>query len=182
MAENDPVELVDDDGRGIGVSTVAEAHRAPGLRHRAFSVILHDGAGRVLLQQRAAAKTRFGGAWANTCCGHPAQGVDPADAAVRRTVEELGAQLTGLVPAGIYVYDAPDEGSGMVECEYDHVLLAESAPDLPLDLDPAEVAQVAWVDLASVLADPGVLPGDPAPWLLGVLSVAARHLGITSPG
>ena len=61
-------------GRPIGSATVDEAHQAPGQLHRAFSVFLRDADGRVLLQQRAAAKTRFPLRWANTCCGHPAPG------------------------------------------------------------------------------------------------------------
>ncbi len=49
-----------------------------------------DAAGRVLLQQRAAVKTRFPLRWANSCCGHPAPGEALAVAANRRLREELG--------------------------------------------------------------------------------------------
>src|SRR5215472_1832466 len=65
------VELVNKAGVGIGACTVAEAHAAPGRQHRAFSAVLFDDAGQVLLQQRAAVKTRFASRWSNTCCGHP---------------------------------------------------------------------------------------------------------------
>lgn len=54
-----PVELVDDAGHAIGACPVSQAHQPPGLLHRAFSVLLFDATGRVLLQQRAAVKTRF---------------------------------------------------------------------------------------------------------------------------
>ena len=46
--------------------------------------------GRTLLQQRAAAKTRFPLRWANACCGHPAPGEAVTVAAARRLGEELG--------------------------------------------------------------------------------------------
>ena len=70
------VELVDRGGRPLGTCQVRQAHTAPGRLHRAFSVLLYDSAGRVLLQQRAAAKTRFALRWSNTCCGHPTPGQD----------------------------------------------------------------------------------------------------------
>ncbi len=56
------VELVDENGPPIGSATVDAAHTSPGQLHRAFSVILVDPDGRILLQQRAAVKTRFAGA------------------------------------------------------------------------------------------------------------------------
>ena len=103
------VELVDDGGRVLGETTVAAAHQPPGRLHRAFSVLLVDPAGRVLLQQRAAVKTRFPLRWANSCCGHPLPGQSLTDAANRRLTEELGlgpVDLTEVVrvfvcPAGI---------------------------------------------------------------------------------
>lgn len=171
MAEQDLVELVDDDGRPTGAATVAEAHTAPGRRHRAFSVVVHDGEGSVLLQQRAAVKLRFAGAWANAACGHVPPGGDVEAAARRRVAEELG--LVSTLPMrelGVHVYDAPDPASGMVECEYDHVMGLQVPADIALDPDPAEVATARWlpvVDAVALAATSGA-----APWLAGVLAVA----------
>src|SRR5690349_2811822 len=108
------VELVTPDGTGLGSSTVADAHAEPGLLHRAFSVLLFDPAGRTLLQRRAASKSRFPLRWANSCCGHPAPGESPADAATRRLWEELGLRGIELREVGIYTYAAPDPGTGRV--------------------------------------------------------------------
>src|ERR1700704_5478512 len=95
------VELVDADGTAIGSVTVGEAHQAPGQRHRAFSVFLRDSSGRVLLQQRAAGKTRFPLRWANTCCGHPWPGTTAVAAAGIRLTEELGFTDVPLVEVGV---------------------------------------------------------------------------------
>src|ERR1700740_2044344 len=96
------VELVDRAGRAFGTSTVREAHTAPGRLHRAFSVLLYDPAGRMLLQQRAAVKTRFALRWSNACCGHPAPGEDLAAAATTRLAEELGITAGQITPpAGV---------------------------------------------------------------------------------
>jgi isopentenyl-diphosphate delta-isomerase len=165
------VELVDPTGQATGSSTVEEAHDAPGRLHRAFSVHLVDPAGRLLLQQRAAVKTRFPLRWANACCGHPAPGEPVGTAATRRLLEELGVAGVPLAEIGVHVYRADDPVTGRVEHEYDHVLLGRVPADLPMRPDPAEVAAVRWlspVELDELIrAEPDAV----APWLAGVAEV-----------
>jgi isopentenyl-diphosphate Delta-isomerase len=171
--EADLVELVSADGHPAGSTTVLEAHTAPGRLHRAFSVVLFDPAGRTLLQQRAAAKTRFPLRWANACCGHPAPGAPVAAAAATRLAEELGVSGITLTEVGQYTYRAADPETGLIEHEYDHVLVARVAADLVLGPDPAEVAQVEWVPADALLAVAS--SPDYAPWLAGVLPIALGH-------
>jgi isopentenyl-diphosphate delta-isomerase len=174
------VELVDRVGAPIGSATVAQAHAAPGQLHRAFSVLLFDDQQRLLLQQRAAGKTRFPMRWANTCCGHPAPGEDPVVAASRRLREELGIAGVSIAPIGVYVYRAEDPVTERVEHEYDHVLVGRlngSRPDPDPDNrpdpdpDPAEVAAIRWAGPDEVLRAIGTEPWSYAPWLAGVVSV-----------
>ena len=69
------VELVDDAGRPVGAATVEEAHqRARPAAPRVLGAADATQTGRLLLQRRAAVKTRFPLRWANACCGHPAPG------------------------------------------------------------------------------------------------------------
>jgi len=164
------VELVTADGRAAGLTTVADAHEWPGQLHRAFSVLLLDGQDRILLQQRAATKTRFALRWANACCGHPAPGRDVAAAASARLTEELGLRLDDLRPAGVYVYRAGDSVSGRVEHEYDHVLVAHVDAGVALAPDPTEVAEVRWVSVEDLRTGLTEDPAAYAPWLSGVLS------------
>jgi isopentenyl-diphosphate Delta-isomerase len=165
------VELVDADGRAIGSATVTLAHTAPGLLHRAFSVLLVDPDGRLLVQQRSAAKTRFALRWANACCGHPAPGESVAVAATRRLGEELGVREVPLTPLGVYRYQASDRATGLVEHEYDHVLLGRVASGVRLEPDPAEVAALRWLHPAQVRDHLAGSVDSYAPWLAGVLSV-----------
>ncbi|GIF24760.1 isopentenyl-diphosphate delta-isomerase [Actinoplanes tereljensis] len=172
------VELVSLDGTAIGSDTVFAAHQAPGRLHRAFSVFLRDPSnGRVLLQQRAAVKTRFPLRWANTCCGHPLPGEDVADAARRRLAEELNLPAMPLVPVGVYTYRAEDPSSGRVEHEYDHVLLGELPAGLRPTPDPDEVADLRWVSVSDLLIELTADPSSFAPWLLGVTTRLAEHTG-----
>jgi isopentenyl-diphosphate delta-isomerase len=164
------VELVDDAGHATGSATVDEAHRAPGRLHRAFSVLLIDPDGRLLLQRRSAAKTRFPLRWANACCGHPPPGRAVTDAARDRLAEEIGVRGVELTEIGVHLYRADDPATGRVEHEYDHVLLGRVDPGTPLTPDPAEVADLRWTPARDV---PHAMTADPAayaPWLAGVVA------------
>ncbi|MEV4202244.1 isopentenyl-diphosphate Delta-isomerase [Micromonospora globbae] len=171
------VELVDEAGQAHGETTVAAAHRPPGQLHRAFSVMLVAPDGQVLLQRRAAVKTRFPLRWANSCCGHPLPGESLAEAANRRLREELGAGPVELTEMGIHLYYAEDPTTGRVEFEYDHVLRGDFLPGAPLRPDPAEVAELRWVEPTALEADLDADPRAYAPWLRGVVGRLLRPGG-----
>jgi isopentenyl-diphosphate delta-isomerase len=173
--ERHPVELVDQTGRAVGIWTVGEAHQAPGRLHRAFSVVVIDDTGRLLLQRRSAAKTRFASLWANSCCGHPAPGESVAASANQRLAEELGLGPVVLTEAGIYVYYAKDPAAGRVEFEYDHVLVAKVAGDVLVQPDPVEIADIRWVSRQQLEGSLDTNPQDYAPWLVGVIARLAEH-------
>ena len=168
------VELVSAYGSVVGTTTVELAHQPPGHLHRAFSVLLLDGSGRLLLQRRAAVKTRFALRWANTCCGHPAPGEPVEEAAVRRLAEEMGISSVPLVELGVYTYRADDPDSGRVEHEYDHVLVGQLDAAAPFVVDPAEVAATEWVPTGALRLDLDRFPERYAPWLAGVLDISGR--------
>jgi isopentenyl-diphosphate delta-isomerase len=176
------VELVDTEGAPAGAATVSDAHQAPGQLHRAFSVFLRDPSGRVLLQQRAAAKTRFPLRWANTCCGHPLPGETPATAASRRLIEEIGVEGVELTEVGVYSYYAEDPTTGRVEYEYDHVLLGDVPADARLLVDPDEVADVRWTSVDELNDGLREDLRSYAPWLPGVTERLIRHLALGPAG
>lgn len=175
--ESQLVELVNPDGAATGSCTVAEAHTAPGRLHRAFSVMLLDDLGRILIQQRAAEKTRFALRWANACCGHPGPGQTVFAAAAQRLVEEIGVQGVTLHQAGVYLYRAEDSQTGRVEHEYDHVLVGRVPADPCLHLDPAEVSDVRWLAPDRLRMDLVDNSERYAPWLRGVLAAATEAVG-----
>ena len=154
------VVLVDESDRPVGVAPKLQAH-VDGVLHRAFSVFLLDGRGKVLLQRRAAGKYHSAGLWSNTACGHPRPEEDTREAAARRLYEEMGVRCE-LVPAGAVVYRA-EVGGGLVEHEYDHVFVGRF--DGEPDPDPAEVSAWRWMPLDELRADRAANPGAYSAWL-----------------
>jgi isopentenyl-diphosphate delta-isomerase len=134
-------------------------------------VLLLDADRRILLQRRAAAKTRFPLRWANSCCGHPAPNQPVVAAATIRLREELGVTGVDLREIGIHQYRATDERTGRVEHEYDHVLVGHVAATLLCAPDPAEVAEVRWVQRSDIERDLTVDSQAYAPWLAGVVAL-----------
>ncbi len=138
------VVLVDETGYASGTAAKAAVHHAETPLHLAFSCYLFNESGQFLLTRRATSKLTWPGVWTNTCCGHPAPGEPMADSVRRRLRQELGigaAKLALVLPR--FRYRARMD-NGVIENEVCPVYAAYS--DLPPDPDPAEVAEVQWVD------------------------------------
>lgn len=161
------VTLVDGDDRVIGAADKLVAHRAPGLLHRAFSVVLVNTAEEFILQRRAALKYHFPLRWSNACCGHPGPAIDTLAAAGKRLTEELGVACT-LHSVGSFTYRAEDPVSGLVEHEIDHVFLGRH--DGPFHPDPSEVAEVRVMRLSKLCEDLELHPDSYTPWLRQVIN------------
>ena len=155
------VVLLDDAGRSIGTARKAEVHDAATPLHLAFSCYLFDRAGRVLLTRRAVTKRTWPGVWTNSFCGHPRPDEPLEVALARRGREELGVTVTdvrSVLPD--FRYRAVDAG-GVVENEVCPVYRARIAG--PLDADPEEIMDSAWVPWDQLRAAVG-MPWAISPW------------------
>jgi isopentenyl-diphosphate delta-isomerase len=137
--------LVDADDREVGLAPKLDAH-ARGLMHRAISVVVLDGRGRMLLQKRAADKYHSGGLWTNSCCTHPRAGETTEAAARRRLREELGVDCP--LKFVLRTHYRADVGNGLIEDEVVHLFLG--AYDGPVTPDPDEVEGFDWVSRADL--------------------------------
>lgn len=159
---NDAIEqviLVDQADRPLGVADKLLAHQQ-GQLHRAFSVLIHDGAGNVLLQRRAPGKYHSGGLWTNACCGHPRPGEPTDAAATRRLAEEMGFACE-LRPLRQLVYRA-DVGSDLTEHEYVHVF--GGCWTGAVNPDPEEADSYAWRPLSGLHSEVTAKPEQFTAW------------------
>jgi isopentenyl-diphosphate delta-isomerase len=147
MIEPDVI-LVNEKDEAIGTMPKLAAHQK-GALHRAFSVFIFDGVGRMLLQQRAATKYHGAHLWTNACCSHPYPGELTAAAAQRRLQEELGFAIP-LQTIFSFTYKAEVE-NGLIEHEFDHVFTGEY--DKEIHFNEAEVAAVRYEEMDVIKAD-----------------------------
>jgi isopentenyl-diphosphate Delta-isomerase len=82
--------LVDAADREVGQLGKAQCHAGRGVLHRAFSLLIFNGDGELLLQQRAPSKRLWPLYWSNSCCSHPRHTESMETAIHRRLREELG--------------------------------------------------------------------------------------------
>ena len=153
------VILVDANDRAVGTMEKMEAHRK-GILHRAFSVLLFNDAGQVLLQKRSKNKYHSSGLWTNTCCSHPLPGERMEDATRRRLREEMGIDLQPTFSYS-FLYKEPLD-HGLIEHELDHVFVGtfNGCPNI----NRKEVEDWKFVDLKWLKEDILKNPSDYTVW------------------
>ena len=138
----DKVILVDSRDIPTGTMEKMEAHEK-GMLHRAFSILLFNSDGKLLIQQRASDKYHSGGLWTNTCCSHPKPGEPIEEAVQRRLKEEMGIKAkTEFLYKFLYRYDF---FPGLTEHELDHVFIGFT--DQHPDINKKEVADWRWISM-----------------------------------
>jgi isopentenyl-diphosphate Delta-isomerase len=90
IADPEALILVDEADRSVGYLSKALCHEGRGVLHRAFSLLIFNDYGELLIQQRAASKRLWPSYWSNSCCSHP-RGLETMEASTQRRLrEELG--------------------------------------------------------------------------------------------
>lgn len=137
------IPLVDDTDVIIGHQEKLLVHEL-GLLHRAFSILVYNNNGELLIHQRAHGKYHSPGLWTNTCCGHPNKDEDMETAVHRRLQEEMGFDCV-LNYSFTFRYRASFD-NGLIENEIDHVYVG--VYDGEFFVNPDEVAAYKWLSKA----------------------------------
>jgi isopentenyl-diphosphate delta-isomerase len=141
------VVAVDADDEPQGLVNRLEAHTGDGIRHRAFTCLVFDTDGRLLLAQRAPNKRLWDTYWDGTVASHPVEGQTQKEATRQRLEEELGVtptQYDDLRVTDKFEYKRYYENAGL-EWEVCAVLKV-TLDDPTLDPDEEEIAGMLWVD------------------------------------
>lgn len=153
------VILVDEFDHAIGTMEKMEAHEK-GFLHRAFSILLFNTQGQLLLQKRARSKYHSAGLWTNTCCSHPLPGESVEDAAFRKLKQEMGIELrTAFAYKFIYKVALDNQ---LIEHECDHVFTGtfNGTPHI----NSLEVEDWKFMDIAELKQDILIHPGNYTHW------------------
>lgn len=142
------VILVDIDDQSLGTMEKMMAHEQ-GLLHRAFSVLLFNSKGELLIQKRSQLKYHSAGLWTNTCCSHPRPEEKMEDAIQRKLMQEMNIDAQPVF-AYKFIYKA-DLENGLTEHEVDHVFIGtyDGEPEVNRD----EVEDWKFVSLTDLQKD-----------------------------
>lgn len=178
MSDQDRVVLVDSQGRNLAnpdgtlrTMDKLRAHRE-GTLHLAVSVFVFNNKDELLLQRRAAKKYHSPGKWTNTCCTHPLPGETPLQTGQRRLKEEMGLECE-LKEAFTFTYNA-NVGNGLIENEYDHVLVGFCDQDPKPD--PAEVSDWKWIAMDDLRQEMVRHPDDYSAWIRRCFPEVVKYL------
>jgi isopentenyl-diphosphate delta-isomerase len=138
--------LVDSNNACIGYSEKLTCHQNEGMLHHAFSVLLFNRHGELLLQKRSQKKMLWPGYWSNSCCSHPYRDEHILAAAQRRTVEELGLKCN-LYPIYEFQYFARYKDVG---AEHEFCSVFVGVTDEKANACPQEASELCSLGAAEI--------------------------------
>ncbi len=180
------VILVDKDDNPIGTAEKVRCHMPDGLLHRAFTALLFDGSGRLVLGRRAGTKMLWPGYWDGTFASHPRESETYVLSGQRRMPEELGVGTT-LEYLHKFEYHVPylDVGS---ENEICATLIGVIGDTDGLVGAKDEIDQIRAASAEALLSEIESDPSMYCPWMLIALDLLdmsdkaalERHAGVLS--
>jgi isopentenyl-diphosphate delta-isomerase len=159
-ADSDSLILVDETDRGVGHLSKVACHEGRGVLHRAFSLLIFNAAGELLIQQRSASKRLWPLYWSNSCCSHPRSAETMESAIHRRLHEELGLRCA-LHFLFKFQYQAQFDATG-AENELCSVFIGRSTDSVAINTQ--EIHAWRWVSPDALLAEMARGTGNFTPW------------------
>jgi len=148
-SDSDSLILVDEADREVGHLDKVRCHQGRGVLHRAFSLLIFNDAGELLLQQRSAAKRLWPLFWSNSCCSHPRRAETMEEAIHRRLYEELGLRCP-LQFLFKFQYQAQFDAAG-AEQELCSVFIGRTSD--PVRIEPSEILAWRWISPEALQAE-----------------------------
>lgn len=165
------VVLVNEKDEVLGTMEKLRAHEE-GILHRAFSVMIFNSRGEMLIQQRAQDKYHCGGLWTNACCSHPRLDETPKEGAQRRLNEEMGFS-TDVEFLGSFIYKVKFD-NGLTEHEFDHMFCGNY--DENPNPNSEEVEDWKFIAMSDLLKDVEYQPESYTFWFRDILKNRSKEL------
>jgi isopentenyl-diphosphate delta-isomerase len=163
------VILVDENDNPIGTEEKAKCHLPGGRLHRAFTVLLFDKDGNLVLTKRAKEKMLWPGDWDGTFASHPRESETYVSSGERRMPEELGIEGK-LDYLHKFEYHVPykDVGSENEICGT-LIGIIDKASE-PKEIE-GETVEIKWISAKELLSELKTNSQIYCPWMLIALEL-----------
>ncbi len=163
------VILVDENDNPIGTEEKVKCHLPDGKLHRAFTVLLFDKDGKLVLTRRAKEKMLWPGDWDGTFASHPRESETFVSSGERRMPEELGIEGK-LDYLHKFEYHVPykDVGSENEICGT-LIGIIDKASE-PKEIE-GEIDEIKWISAKELLSELKTNPLIYCPWMLIALEL-----------
>ena len=163
------VILVDENDNPIGKEEKVKCHLPDGKLHRAFTALLFDENGRLVLTRRAKEKMLWPGDWDGTFASHPRESETYVSSGERRMPEELGIEGK-LDYLHKFEYHVPYKDVGS-ENEICGTLIGVIDKSTELKEIEGEIDEIKWISSSELLSEIKSNPEIYWPWMLIALEL-----------
>ena len=166
------VILVDEDDNPIGTEEKVKCHLPNGKLHRAFTALLFDKNGRLVLTRRAKGKMLWPEDWDGTFASHPRESETYVSSGERRMPEELGIKGR-LDYLHKFEYHVPYKDVGS-ENEICGTLIGVIDEDTELKEIEGEIDEIKWISAEELMSEIKTNPKIYCPWMLIALDLLEK--------
>ena len=163
------VILVDENDNPIGSEEKVKCHLPNGKLHRAFTALLFDNDGRLVITRRAKEKMLWPNDWDGTFASHPRESETYVSSGERRMPEELGIQ-GNLDYLFKFEYHVPYKDIGS-ENEICGTLIGVIDKSTELKEMEKEIDEIKWISAEELLLELKTNPQIYCPWMLIALKL-----------
>ena len=158
------VILVDKNDNPIGLEEKIKAHLPDGKLHRAFTALLFDKEGRLVLTKRSPSKMLWPGDWDGTVASHPRKNETYISSAERRMPEEIGisCRFDYLFK---FEYHVPYKNIGS-ENEICGTLIGIVDSASKFNLVEDEISEIKWITPQQLIFEIKKNPEIYCPWMI----------------
>ena len=166
------VILVDENDNPIGTEEKVKCHLPNGKLHRAFTALLFDKNGRLVLTRRAKGKMLWPEDWDGTFASHPRESETYVSSGERRMPEELGIEGK-LDYLHKFEYHVPYKDVGS-ENEICGTLIGVIDENTELKEIEGEIDEIKWISAEELISEIKTNPKIYCPWMLIALDLLEK--------
>ncbi len=158
------VILVDKNDKPIGREEKVKCHLPNGKLHRAFTALLFDKEGKLLITKRSPSKMLWPGDWDGTVASHPRESETYVSSAERRMPEEIGISCS-FDYLFKFEYHVPYRDVGS-ENEICGTVLGVVDKPKKIDLVEEEISEIKFISSSELINDLKDKPQIYCPWMI----------------